>query len=202
MKVLFLIIFFLLTTINVFSQKDYIVKINDTELEIALDSSYTIQINNKDVKFTFKSKAILLYDDPFFNFQYPSDFKVSKTKIDEGIEQIMLMTADGSGILIQKYEDFNPTLLNEMMINEVTKESINYGFKLERKDYERKLKFNQNLKVNKAILTYKDEINIYEIATIGKKDEGILIMTMIMDNTTDGQGNKLIDLMWETLNYK
>lgn len=200
MKILYLIL--LLSSINAFSQKDYIIKINDTELEIALDSTYTIEINKKDVDITFKSKAILLYDDPFYNFQYPSDFKVSKTKIEEGIEQIMLMTAEGSGILIQKYEGFNPTLLNEMMINEVTKESINYGFKLEREDYERTLNSNQTLKIDKAVLTYKDERNIYEIASIGKKDEGILIMTMIMDTSTNEQGKKLIDLMWETLNYK
>lgn len=201
MKLTYLLLFFV--TINTYSQEDYIVKINDTELEIALDSTYTLEIDNKSLNITFKSKDILVYDDSLFNFQYPSDFKVSKTIIDEGVEQIMLMTAEGSGILIQKYEGFNPTFLNEMMINEVTKESINYGFKLERKDYERKLKSEQTLNIDKAILTYKDETNIYEVATIGKKDEGILIMTMIMDTTINNeQGNKLIELMWNSLNYK
>lgn len=201
MKLTYLLLFFV--TINTYSQEDYIVKINDTELEIALDSTYTLEIDNKSLNITFKSKDILVYDDSLFNFQYPSDFKVSKTIIDEGVEQIMLMTAEGSGILIQKYEGFNPTFLNEMMINEVTKESINYGFKLERKDYERKLKSEQTLNIDKAILTYKDETNIYEVATIGKKDEGILIMTMIMDTSINNeQGNKLIELMWNSLNYK
>ncbi|GAA4974876.1 hypothetical protein [Algibacter aquimarinus] len=201
MKLTYLLLFFV--TINTYSQEDYIVKINDTELEIALDSTYTLEIDNKSLNITFKSKDILVYDDSLFNFQYPSDFKVSKTIIDEGVEQIMLMTAEGSGILIQKYEGFNPTFLNEMMINEITKESINYGFKLERKDYERKLKSEQTLNIDKAILTYKDETNIYEVATIGKKDEGILIMTMIMDTSINNeQGNKLIELMWNSLNYK
>jgi hypothetical protein len=185
-----------------YSQADYIVKIDDSKLEIALDSTYIIKVNGKEVNLTFMSKEILNYEDSLFSFQYPSDFKISKTVIDEGIEQIMMMTAEGSGFIIQKYDGFNPNLLNEMMINEVTKESVNYGFKLERKDYEKILKSKQTIKIDKAVLTYKDETNIYEIASIGKKDEGILIMTMKMDSTMVGQGQKLIDLMWETLEYK
>jgi hypothetical protein len=200
MKIIYIFLFFF--CFYSYAQENYIVKINESVLEIALDSTYFINVNGKDVNLTFKSKEILNYEDSMFSFQYPSDFKISKTVIEEGIEQIMMMTAEGSGVLIQKYENFDPTMLNEMMINEVTKESVNYGFKLERKEYEKTLKSNQNIKVDKAILTYKDEINIYEIASIGKKDEGILIMTMTMDSSMVGQGKKLIDLMWKTLIYK
>ena len=88
------------------------------------------------------------------------------------------------------------------MISEVTKESLNYGFKIERNDYTRKLKSGQKLDVDKAILTYKDETNIYEVATIGKKDEGILIMTMVMDEKMSKQGRKIIEMMWSSLIYK
>jgi hypothetical protein len=114
----------------------------------------------------------------------------------------MLMTAEGSGVLIQKYSTINPTMLNEMMLKEVTKESLNYGFKLNRIDYQRTLRSGQSIVVNKAILTYNNETNIYEIASIGQKDAGIIIMTIIMDENRSNQGRKIIDLMWNSLIYK
>jgi hypothetical protein len=113
----------------------------------------------------------------------------------------MLMTAGGSGLIIQKYKSFNPTLLNELMINEVTKESVNYGFKLSRENYERILKSGQEIKVDKAVLTYKDDTNIYEVLSIGAKDEGVLVVTMRLDKIEDSKGEKLIELLWNSFEY-
>lgn len=194
----------LLTFISIksFSQNDYKIKINDTILEISLDKAYNITIDDKEIEFKIIAKDSLIYEDDLYSFNYSKDYKISQMTIDEGIEQIMLMTAEGSGIFIQKYSTINPTMLNEMMISEVTKESLNYGFKMKRDDYTRTLKSGQKLDVDKATLTYKDETNIYEVASIGKKDEGILIMTMIMDENISTQGRKIIDLMWNSLIYK
>lgn len=111
----------------------------------------------------------------------------------------MLMTAEGSGLLIQKYDAFNPSMLNELMLNEITKESLNYGFEMKRMDYERTLKSGEKLKVLKAVLSYKGEVNVYEISSYGKKDEGIMIMTMTMNQDISKIGTKMINLMWESL---
>src|SRR5690606_29987373 len=151
--------------------------------------------------FTIIANDTLVYDDDLFSFNYPKDYKISRTAIEEDIEQIMLMTAEGSGILIQKYSTINPTMLNEMMISEVTKESLNYGFNMKREDYAIKLGSGQKLNIDKAILTYKDETNIYEVASIGRKDEGILIMTMASEQISEN-GRKMIDMMWNSLRYK
>ena len=197
-----LISLLLFTGIKAFSKDDFKIQLNDTTLEISLDNLYNIQLDEKKIKLKAVSKDTLVYEDDLFSFNYTKGYKISKMTIGEGIEQIMLMTAEGSGLLIQKYSKFNPTMLNEMMISQVTEESLNYGFKLKRSDYTRKLKSGQNLDVDKAILTYKDETNIYEVASIGKKDEGILIMTMITENNMSPQALKIINLMWNSITYK
>lgn len=197
-----LITLLILISIKSFSQNDYKIQINDIILEISLDKEYNITLDEKEIKFKIVTKDTLVYEDDLFSFNYSKDYKISQMTIKEGIEQIMLMSAGGSGILIQKYSTINPTTLNEMMISEVTKESLNYGFKLKREDYTIKLESGQKLDVDKAILTYKDETNIYEVASIGNKDEGILIMTMVMDEKMSTQGRKIIDMMWNTLKYK
>lgn len=184
---------------NLIAQENYKIEIDGKTTEIELDKNYEIKIDNKIHKIKVASKDTLVYKDDKISFKYLKNYKIATTQLEDGLKQMMLMTADGSGFIIQIYSNMNPSMLNEIMLNEVTKESVSYGFELERKDYERKLSSNQKVKINKAFLTYKDEVNIYEIATIGSKDEGILIMSMRMDNEKNSEGQQLIDLAWSSL---
>ncbi len=183
------------------SQEDYTIEIGDKVLKVELDKQYEVELNNQRVKFTIKTNDTLLFKDDAFSFSYPKGFKVSELNVEVGIDQYMLMTAEGTGIIIQKYSNLNPTMMNELLLNEVTKESLSYGYQLKREDYKRTLRSGETIKVDKAVLTYKDETNIYEITSLGKKDEGIIVMTMVMDKNINEQGEKLIDLMWSSLTY-
>jgi hypothetical protein len=194
-----IIIFF---SLGAQAQQDYILQINDSSFDISLDKPYNILLNGQKVNFKIKQKEILTYSTNLYNFSYSKDVKISKTEIDAGIEQISILTAEGSGLLIQKYETINPTSLNELMLTEMTKESINYGYKSKKTTYQRTLPSGQKVDVTRAELRYKDEVNIYEITSIGKKDEGILIVTMRLDEVKNTQGQKIIDLMWESLIVK
>ncbi|MFL0354312.1 hypothetical protein [Xanthomarina sp. GH4-25] len=185
---------------NIYSQTDFIITINNQSQEIALDKNYEFEIEGETIQVSVKEKDTLFYNDAFYNFKYSKKHKVSKAELDEGIEQIMLMTAGGSGIIIQKYESFNPVMLQEMMLNEVTKESVNYGYALERKDYDKTLKSGDELRVLRAELEYKGELEIYEISAVGKKDEGILLMTMNLGADSNNEGEEMINLLWNTLN--
>ncbi|MEN8125862.1 MAG: hypothetical protein ABFR32_12125 [Bacteroidota bacterium] len=197
MKKILLILSLLASTL-IYSQEDYQIEINGELTNIELDKNYEIKIKNKILNLKVSMKDTLTYNDKFISFKYPKEYKIASTKVEEGIEQLMLMTAEGSGFIIQKYMTMDPSMLNELMINEVTKESVNYGFIMKREDYDRTLNSGTKLKVNRAVLTYKDEINIYEIASLGKKDEGILIMTLEMDDMENSEGKKLIEMIWKT----
>jgi hypothetical protein len=151
------------------------------------------------LKFIITSKDTLTYNNGFYSFLYPKGFSVLNSKIDIGIDQTSILTAEGTGIVIQKYESVNPTSLNEMMLTEMTNESISYGFESKRSIYKRKLKSGQEIEVTKAVLRYKEEVNIYEVASIGKKDAGLIIVTIKMDEDDNTQGQKVIDLMWQSL---
>lgn len=200
MKKLFLT-FIIIISCKSIAQENYKLEIDGKTTEIELDKNYEIKIDNKIHNIKVASKDTLIYKDDKISFKYLKDYKIATSQLDDGIKQMMVMTADGSGFIVQIYSNMNPSLLNEIMLNEVTKESVSYGFKLERKDYEKRLSSNQKIKINKAFLSYKDEINIYELATFGTKDEGVLIMTMRMDNEKNSEGQKLIDLAWNTLKF-
>jgi len=111
------------------------------------------------------------------------------------------MSAEGDGIIVQSYTTMNPKMLRELLLSEITKESISYGYELKREDYNRTLINGVTIEVLKAVLEYKDTKSIYEVATLGDKDEGVLIMTMIQD-VNFGTNKQIVDLLWDSFKYK
>ena len=184
------------------AQEDYVIRFEDTLINVALDKSYNIDVKGSRINFIIRSKDTLMYTNSSYSFLHPKAFRVSGTKIDVGIDQVSILTAEGSGMIIQQYTSINPTSLNEMMLTEITKESINYGYELKRSAYKRKLKSGQEIEITRAVLRYKEDVNIYEVASIGKKDAGLMIVTMRMDEDGTSEGQKLIDLMWQSLLVK
>jgi len=140
-----LLLFTLLASTIIFAQENYQIKINEKVIDVELDKNYEIKIKNKVFNVKVNIKDSLTYNDNMISFKYPKEYKVVSTKIDDGIQQLMLMTTEGSGVLIQKYSNMNPSMLNELMINEVTKESVNYGFEMKREDYVRTLNLGTKL---------------------------------------------------------
>ena len=195
----FLLIFAMSASV---AQDNYVLEVDGKSYDITLDKEQQIQLRNKPVSVTLKLKEQQLYQDGMVAFNYPKSYNVSSTSIDGGIQQLMLMDAEGSGVIIQEYSTMNPSLINELMLSEVTKESLSYGYKLKREDYKRTLKSGQEVQVNKAVLTYNDEVNIYEIASLGKKDSGVMILSMSMDDNAASSGKKLINMIWETFEFK
>ena len=191
-----LLLAMLATAGSVNAQNDFSLTIDGKSTELSLDKPTTISLDGKTVQVLLKQKDTLTYQDKLYSFKYPKDFKVNKKELGNDIDQVMLMTAEGSGVLVQQYQTMNPTALNEMMLTELTKESLSYGYTMVRKDYDRTLASGQKIRVCRAELEYKDDKNIYEIATWGGKDEGVLIMSMVMDEELGSQGRKIIDLMW------
>ena len=74
------------------------------------------------------SLGILSYSDDFVSFKYEKENNISNAQIEEGIEQLMVMKSTGSGFMVQKYATLDPSVLTGFLLNEVTKESINYGY--------------------------------------------------------------------------
>jgi hypothetical protein len=196
-----LLFILLLPFSSLFSQEDFTLRIDGKTVPIGLDKVYEVMINGKKVSLTLQANDTLTYSDEMLSFRYPKGFNVTRTKLEVGIEQLMIITATGSGIIIQKYTTLNPSSLKEIMLSEVTKESVSYGYTMKREDYNKTLRSGAKVDVYKAVLNYKEESNIYEVAAMGKKDEGVLLISIVMGtDLLDKQGQELIDLVWKTLN--
>lgn len=197
-----IILFSLFFSLQLDAQEDYLLTIDGKTINIALNKVETVLINGKEVEVNLNLKDTLSFDQDLFAFNYLKEYSVTQTTIEIGIDQIMIMSADGTGIMIQQYKIMNPSMLRELMLSEVTKESVTYGYDLQREDYTRKLKDGSEIEVLKAVLKYRETESIYEIAALGEKDEGILIITMKPDINFSTQNDKIIDVMWNSILYK
>ncbi|ANH60382.1 hypothetical protein [Dokdonia donghaensis] len=79
------------------SQEDYTIEINGESFEISLDKEFQYQTKDGVKNILLKQKDTLTYNDEMFSFNFFKDYKVGKTKIEQGIEQLMLMTPEGDG---------------------------------------------------------------------------------------------------------
>ncbi|MFW5852035.1 MAG: hypothetical protein ACOCWB_07420, partial [Bacteroidota bacterium] len=129
-------------------------------------------------------------------------YKITSMAIDEGIEQIMIMTAEGSGILIQKYESINPELITELMINEVLKSAGVNSTEMKRTKKKRKLVSGQKLNVEYIKVSSGVDAGFFEFASLGSDSQGIFIITMITNEEFSKQGTQIIDLLWKSLSCK
>lgn len=200
MKKIILLFLALVLCSNIFSQEseNYILIIDNDSIKINLNTEYSHKINSgKNLTVQIIQPKILTYQDEMISFNYDKSLNVSTTKIDEGIEQCMLMNAMGNGIIIQKYSTMNPTDLTDFMLSEITKESISYGYTKEEEPFEKKLADGKTIIGKKATLNYKGEDEVYTVAAYGAKDEGIIVLTMML--STDFESKSMIDLFWNSL---
>jgi len=200
MKKAFITIWALLIGYSAIAQEDgnYILILNNDSIQIDLgnDLSYKTSSGN-ELKIKLIQPNILTYTDEMISFQYNKELSVSNTKLDVGIEQCMVMKSTGNGFMVQKYKTINPTMLTALMMSEITKQNISYGYKKTEKPFSLKLKSGQTIEGVQATLTYKGDEEIYTVATYGAKDEGILVVTMLL--TKEFNDKEFIDLFLNTL---
>jgi len=183
------------------AQENYSIQLGGKNYNVALDSTYEITYQGKKINLLLKQKDTLDFKDPMFRFSYLKGYQVSKTTVENAADQYIVIDAGGSGFMIQEYRTMNPSMMKEILLQEITKESKGYGYVEKREEYKKTLKSGQTVSVLKSTLTYKDDINIFEIAAFGGKDEGLVIITMDMGGDSAQKGRELSKLMWDSIVY-
>ena len=194
----------ILMSLTGFSQNsgNYIIIINMDTIAIDLDSNFQYLTTSGDpLNIKVTQPDILTYSDDMITFNYDRSLSVSNSIIDEGIDQCMIMRSTGNGFMIQKFRTLDPSSLTMLMLNEITKESISYGYSKTEQQFSKTLKSGHTIEGIQATLTYKGEKEVYTVATYGGKDEGIIVVTMLLSEDYS-EDKEIIDLLLNTLEIK
>ncbi|RWL97774.1 MAG: hypothetical protein EOR68_16625 [Mesorhizobium sp.] len=133
-----------------------------------------------------------------FSFVHPGNYSVTKTDLGDGIAQYLMASALGTLVVVQKYDKMNPVSLNQLMLQEMTRETVQAGGHLAQQPTTRKLADGKDLTGLKATVKTRTDSADFEIVGFGTADQGLLFITRIgdQDNATE---QPLIDKFWETL---
>ncbi|MDX8495446.1 hypothetical protein RFN29_28195 [Mesorhizobium sp. VK22B] len=136
-----------------------------------------------------------------FSFVHPSNISVTKTDLGDSITQYLAASALGTIVVVQEYGKMNPVSLNQLMLQEMTKESVQAGGTLTQEPTTRKLPDGRELTGVKATVRTRADTADFEIVGFGLADQGLLFITRIGDQDAATE-QPMIDKFWETLQIK
>jgi hypothetical protein len=182
--------------------RNYELSIDGKTYDLNLNETIQVKDNTGTTStVVLRKKPYAEYSDELVSFQHASELSVSSQDLGDGIIQLMSATATGTLIMIQEYSTMDPSMLVPMMLNELTKKSVDYGYSMTQERVTRILKSGIMLKGLKATLKYKGDESCWEVLSYGKKDAGILVVTQI-DKEFIKTDEEIHSHFWDTLNLK
>ncbi|MFK0690138.1 hypothetical protein ACFX5Q_18310 [Mesorhizobium sp. IMUNJ 23033] len=136
-----------------------------------------------------------------FSFVHPSNISITKSDLSDSITQYLMASALGTIALVQEYDKMNPVSLNQLMLQEMTRESVQAGGTLTQEPTTRKLADGKELTGVKATVKTRTDSADFEIVGFGLADQGLLFITRIGDQDVATE-KPLIDKFWENLKVK
>ncbi|MDX8468637.1 hypothetical protein RFM26_23305 [Mesorhizobium sp. VK23B] len=164
------------------------------------DTSVTLP-GGKTAKVRLERNDFATFSGGTFSFVHPSGISVTKTDLGDSITQYLAASALGTIVVVQEYGKMNPVSLNQLMLQEMTKESVQAGATLKQEPTTRKLADGRQLTGIKATVKTRTDKADFEIVGFGLADQGLLFITRIGDQDTATE-QPMIDKFWETLKVK
>lgn len=180
-------------------QKTYKLTIGETSVEINPGESLDVTLpDGKTTKVTLELNAFATYSGASFSFVHPTNVAIAKSELDTDISQYLAATALGTIVIVQEYSSMNPVKLNDLMLQELTKESVQAGGELTQEAATRKLGDGKELAGIKATVKSRTEESYYEVFSFGADDQGLVLVTRIDRENVPAEG-ALIEKFWESL---
>lgn len=155
----------------------------------------------KKSKVTLERNDFATFSGGSFSFVHPSNISVTKTDLGEGITQYLMASALGTIVVVQEYGKMNPVSLNQLMLQEMTKESVQAGAALTQEPTTRKLADGRELTGIRAQVKTRTDTADFEIVGFGRADQGLLFITRVAGEDAATE-KPLIDKFWQSLKLK
>lgn len=155
----------------------------------------------KKSKVTLERNDFATFSGGSFSFVHPSNISVTKTDLGENITQYLMASALGTIVVVQEYGKMNPVSLNQLMLQEMTKESVQAGAALTQEPTTRKLADGRELTGIRAQVKTRTDTAYFEIVGFGRADQGLLFITRVAGEDAATE-KPLIDRFWQSLKLK
>lgn len=176
----------------------YVLTIGGKSTELDLDKDVTVAVDGKLVGVRLQRKAQQTFVDGGLSFEHPATVQPSTTDINDQIRQIMLVSANGNGVILQRYEGLDPTALIDVMVKEMTDEEVAAGYQRKIVPVTRLLADGRELAGKQVRTESGDESWDRTVVAMGGRKGGYLLITM-MEEGRAAADVALIERFWKTL---
>ena len=177
---------------------NYILTIDGKKHEVDVGKQTTIELSDgKKLQVTLKKKAIVSFSAENFSFDHPSSVAPSRTDLGDGIHQTIMTTPLGTLVLVQEYANMDPAGLVDIMLNELTKEEKQYGYKITNSPAKINLSRGKTLTGKKSIATYRGEQTTRHVLCYSIRDAGVMVITQVAKDAPP-KDKAMVDAFWET----
>lgn len=176
----------------------YVLTVGGKPTELDLDRDTQIVVDGKPVSVRLQRKEQQVFRDGALSFEHPASVQPSTTDINDQVRQIMLVSANGNGVILQRYNGIDPTALIDLMVKETTDEEVAAGYTRKITPATRTLADGRKLSGKQARTDSADESWDRIILATGDRKGGYLIITM-MEKDRAGNDQTLLDRFWKTL---
>ena len=182
--------------------KAFKLTIDGVAVDIDPGESTTITLpGGKQSKVTLERNDFATFSGGSFSFVHPTGISVTKTDLGENITQYLMASALGTIVVVQEYGKMNPVSLNQLMLQEMTRESVQAGAELTQQPTTRKLADGKELTGIRAEVKTRTDTAYFEIVGYGLADRGLLFVTRVGSGDLATE-QPLIDKFWESLKLK
>jgi hypothetical protein len=178
---------------------NYTLTIDGKRFELDLGRAQALKLSDGRVlQVTLGKKEVITYKESVVSFDHPSRLSPSRSEVSVGIFQTMMSTPLGSAVLIQEFTSIDPSSLIDMMLNELLKEEVQYGYKIEKSTTTKTLASGVQLSGKMAISNYKDKEFTRQVLCYQGRDAGLLIITVVEEDSPP-EDKEMIAMFWKTL---
>lgn len=178
---------------------DYVLTIDGKQSEVDIGEEAIIELpDGRNIRVTLEKKAIASFKLENLSFDHPSRLSPSRTDLGDGMFQTMMASPLGTLVLIQEYTTINPCSLIDMMLNELTKEETEYGYKITKSPSTRRLSNGAQLKGKMAVSKYRGDEYTRHVLCYEARDAGIMIITQL-EKAAPQEDLTMVETFWKSL---
>jgi hypothetical protein len=178
---------------------DFLVTIDGAEFDVTLGQEQVAKVpDGPSVRVALVRKPVVNFKTDAFVFDHPSRLAPSRSDLGEGIQQTLMASPHGTLVMIQEYSAMNPLGMVDMLLDEMTKEEVQYGYKIVKSDADRALGDGTRLTGRKAVSTYKDTEYTRHVLCWPSKDAGLIVVTQF-EKASPPEDAQILEVFWKTL---
>lgn len=198
MRCIMLTTFLLLAMTPCVAGENYVLEIGGDSYSLGLNKEKKVTLpDGTHLRLKLSLKEYIEYQGRYFSFSHRNSYRPTNQDLGDGIFQTTVITALGTTVIVQEYTELNPSGLVDIMIQELTKEEVDYGYELKKSDVSKTIG-KKELRGKEAVTSYKGAQWTRSVYVYGARDEGLLIVTIIEEDNVENDMHVIRDF-WRTL---